>query len=137
MKKILTFVLTAALVLALVPTAFAHGNHNGKHQPAEPQTCRFADENKDGICDSCGRCFGKNAVDQNGDGICDNCGEACDGHWTDEDGDGICDRCGRNPGEGSCGHSCVKSQTACGNHRNACGRQTGCQNRQGGGCHNR
>lgn len=102
MKKIISMVFLLILLLsAAMPTAYAahHGNHqygkthsrSGRNQENCTNSCTFADENGDGICDNCKNVCPdcKTGKDKDGDGTCDDCGRCC--HYADADNDGICD----------------------------------------------
>lgn len=107
MKRVLCAFLALLMLPVLATTAFAsgHGSGHGRrtHQncAAVRQTaaaaetcedsCRYADENGDGICDNCrNQCAGCGETgDENGDGICDSCGTCS--HYADENQDGLCD----------------------------------------------
>lgn len=75
MKKIITCILTAGLVLSLTTaTAFAAGNGKGCNNTGCSNKgiyCQYIDTDNDGICDRYHLC--SRFVDENGDGICDNC----------------------------------------------------------------
>ena len=78
MKKLLTGVLAAALVLAAgTSTVFAVGHHGGHHHGLGAGTAAacagWSDADGDGICDGCG--CGRHYVDADGDGVCDNWSE--------------------------------------------------------------
>lgn len=54
-------------------------------------SCTYADEDHDNVCDNCeNQCAGcGEAKDGNGDGICDGCGKCS--HYRDDDTNGVCD----------------------------------------------
>ncbi|MEA4822805.1 MAG: hypothetical protein VB111_01660 [Clostridiaceae bacterium] len=106
MKKILTGILLAALIVSLgTTTAFAVSQPGGQN---------FVDANNDGICDNCDST--RHFIDANGDGICDNCeggirpmdgtgkragngGKEVRGYgYTDADNNGICDNTAKGTG---------------------------------------
>lgn len=120
MKKLLTGIFTAAMVLSIGATgAFAacmgqgrrYTDANGDgvcdnltYRTQSTACARFVDSNGDGICDSCGTGYG--FVDANGDGICDNQGAhcqngTCGNGYVDANGDGVCDNQGSRPRNGS------------------------------------
>lgn len=109
MKKLLTGIVTAALVVTVITTSvFAASSGRGRN---------FTDANSDGVCDNAGTsCQYKNGgnvcgsrkgeckdqnradnfVDENNDGVCDNYTGECKGknradNFIDENNDGICD----------------------------------------------
>ncbi len=133
MKKILFGVLTFTTVLSLSAAGvFAAGEpvsecnfsflNNEKVCTAAENTCRYMDEDSDGICDLRGASASggqkMNYVDTDGDGICDNRTEyttsgGCGQNYVDADEDGICDNWGsacqgqRNQNRGGCrGRNC-------------------------------
>ena len=111
MKRLLTGMLAAALVLSLgVTSAFAAGrggHHGGGYN--------FVDGDGDGVCDNYGQATCRH-TDADGDGVCDLCGIApgsgicgCGGNYADADGDGVCDNYGQRvrPMDGTGrGHGC-------------------------------
>ena len=79
MKKLLTGILTAAVVLSMgTASAFAAGfslhggHHHGLGVGTAAACAAWCDEDNDGICDGCG--YGRHYVDADGDGVCDNWG---------------------------------------------------------------
>ena len=109
MKKLLTGIFTAAMVLSIGATgAFAACMGQGRrytdanaegvcdnptYRTQSTACARFADSNGDGICDSCGSGYG--FVDANGqNGTCGN-------GYVDANGDGVCDNQGSRPRNGS------------------------------------
>lgn len=115
MKKLITGILTLALVLSVstVAVSAAGGRHGRRAANVDKRNdcgyynadCQFTDSDGDGVCDLCGlgTCHGgegcgANFTDEDGDGICDLCGRevhaagsGCGANFTDEDGDGVCD----------------------------------------------
>lgn len=112
MKRWICSILVVTLLLpVLSATAFAHG-HGGSHHQASAHcatdkvtkkkhtckqkqscadSCQYADENGDNICDNCGnKCADCGETrDENADGICDSCGKCS--RYQDKDGNGVCD----------------------------------------------
>lgn len=94
MKKVMTGILAAALVLTVGTTsAFAVGRR-----------ANYVDANGDGVCDNygTGRGQGMYYVDANGDGVCDNygTGRGQGMYYVDANGDGVCDNYGMGRGAG-------------------------------------
>ena len=96
-RKIITAIVTAALVLSLGTGAMAASQGHGG---GGCQGRYFVDEDGDGVCDNAGSYC--RFVDEDGDGVCDNAGTYC--RFVDEDGDGVCDNFGthhHNSGRGN------------------------------------
>ncbi|MDD6252211.1 MAG: hypothetical protein PUA85_06195 [Oscillospiraceae bacterium] len=114
MKKVLTIICLAALLLGITATTvFAAGRYQGQN---------FTDENKDGICDnynsenSSGICNRADSTKPaNGNGVCNLSGKGNGKgqNFTDADKDGICDNYNS---ENSCGN-CANKGLGCRNGR--------------------
>ena len=97
MKKLLTGILTTAIVLSIGTTsALAAGSGRGQ--------CGTKSASKNYAETAC-----RYYTDADGDGICDNCGTAVTGNgngnrnnYVDADGDGVCDNAGSGAKHG-CG----------------------------------
>ncbi len=77
MKKMAVGILAAVFVFSAgTVNALAAGGCRGYGYQDCVGACNYADENGDGICDSCGQsaadCAGRYYTDENGDGVCDN-----------------------------------------------------------------
>ena len=102
MKKILTGILTTAIVLSIGTTsALAAGSGRGHCGNGNSGSGRSISGNyAESVC--------QYYVNADGDGICDNCGTSCTGtgsghryHYVDADGDGVCDNAGTGNGSGN------------------------------------
>ena len=127
MKKWLIRLLAGGLAVGLcTASAYAWGGEHGTRlaarscgaQACASQSCRFTDNNGDGLCDLCGAAAGgkscRLAADSLAEGTSTPAAEARNFCYGDTDGDGVCDLCGQAAGSCVCGSGSHhgRSQTA-------------------------